>query len=260
VASARPRIHDTGEGPAIVLLHAFPQDASMWDHQVAGLSGDHRCLRPDAFGCGASPPPPAGLDMPAWADAVLAALDDAGVDGFALCGLSMGGYLAFALLRRAPERIRALALMSTRATPDTDSARADRLAMAATMHAGDAGAVAALVEPMTARLLSPRAAGEFHISDPVRGRIRRCTPAGIAACQEVMAGRGDSTDLLTEIRVPVLVVSGSEDAITPPDEMRGMAAAIPGARYELLEGAGHLVNLERPHRVTALLREFLDSS
>ena len=230
----------------------------MWDHQVAGLSGDHRCVRPDAFGCGGSPPPPAGLDMRSWADAVLAALDDAGVDGFTLCGISMGGYLAFELLRRAPQRIRALALMATRATADTDSASADRLAMAGRMRAGGAQAVAELVEPMTARLLSPAAAGEFHVSDPVRGRIRRCTPAGIAACQEVMAGRGDSTDVLAEIRVPVLVISGSQDAIIPPDEMRGMAAAIPGARYELVEGVGHLVNLERPHRVTALLREFLD--
>ena len=232
----------------------------MWDHQVAGLSRDHRCVRPDAFGCGGSPPPPAMLDMPSWADAVLAALDDAGVDGFTLCGVSMGGYLAFELLRRASERIRALALLSTRATPDADPARADRLAMAGRIRAGGAPAVAELVEPMTARLLSAGAVGEFHVSDPVRGRIRRCTPEGVAACQEVMAGRGDSSDLLAEIRVPVLVVSGGQDAMIPPDEMRGMAAAIPGARFELVEEAGHLVNLERPHRVTALLGEFLDGA
>lgn len=254
-----PRLHDTGDGPPLVLLHAFPQDASMWDHQVAGLSARWRCLRPDAFGCGASPPPPEALDMESWAGAVLASLDAAGVDRFALCGLSMGGYLGFEMVRAAPRRITALVLMATRSTADSEVARADRLAMAASLRGRGTQALEEIVETMTARLLSRAAAGEFHVSDPVRGRIRRCTATGIAACQEAMAGRRDNSELLARIEVPALVIAGGEDAIIPPAEMQAMASSIPGARFELVEGAGHLVNLERHLRVTRLLADFLDA-
>ena len=111
-----PAIHDTGTGEAVLFLHAFTMDASQWDHQVAALSGDMRCVRVDLWGCGDSPPPPEVI--PAWmrfAAAVLDALDSRNIDRVAVVGLSMGGYLAFALWRLAPERIRALALCNTRA-------------------------------------------------------------------------------------------------------------------------------------------------
>ena len=246
-----------------MLLHAFPQDASMWDHQVAALSGRARCLRPDAYGCGAEPhaePPPAGsVTLDAWAAAILDALDVAGVDRFALAGLSMGGYLAFALHRAAPERFVALALSATRAAADIDTARAARLAMVERLRAGAGSARDAEVEPTVERLLSPRARGEFHVSDPVRGRVRRCSPEGMAACQEAMASRPDSTPQLASITVPTLVVAGEEDGVVPVEEMRAMAAAIPGARFEVVAGAGHLVNLEQPETVNALLGGWLDS-
>jgi pimeloyl-ACP methyl ester carboxylesterase len=119
------------------------------------------------------------------------------------------------------------------------------------------GGVESTVEPMTARLLAPESAAEFHISDPVRGRIRRATAAGVAAAQEAMAARPDSTPLLASIRVPALVLVGSQDAVTPPAEAEAMAAAIPGGRLEVIEGAGHLSNLERVDAFNGALEEFL---
>src|ERR1700680_3606492 len=104
-------VHETGSGPAVLFLHAFPLDASQWDHQVAALSGSRRCLRPDFWGCGASPPPsqdPASLDD--YARSVLSALDELRVGRFTVVGLSMGGYIALALWRVAADRISALAL------------------------------------------------------------------------------------------------------------------------------------------------------
>jgi 3-oxoadipate enol-lactonase len=250
-----PHIHDTGSGPALLLLHAFPLDASQWDHQVAAMSDRYRCLRPDAYGCGHSPAPPRpGMTLDDVARDVLAALDARGVDSFAVVGLSMGGYTAFALLRLAPERVRALVLCDTRATADSDAARADRLAMAETLRRDG---VEVIVETMAARLLAPASLAEFHVSDPVRGRIRRCTPEGLAACQEAMAARPDSSELLGGIRVPTLVVVGAEDAVTPPDEAQRMAAAIPGARCEVIDGAGHLANLERWDGFNAVVGGFL---
>jgi 3-oxoadipate enol-lactonase len=254
VSERLPHVHDTGTGPALLFLHAFPLDASEWDHQVAALSDRYRCLRPDAFGCGSSPPPPPGLTLDGVAEAVLAALDRLGVREFAVVGLSMGGYTAFALLRGAAERVRALALCDTRAAADGEQARADRLAVAETVRRDG---VEGIVESSVQRLLAPRGAAEFHISDPVRGRIRRCTPEGVAACQEAMAARPDSTPLLGGIAVPTLVLVGSEDAVTPVEEARGMASAIPGARLQVVEGAGHLSNLERWDAFNAALGGFL---
>jgi pimeloyl-ACP methyl ester carboxylesterase len=250
-----PAIHDTGTGDAVLFLHAFTLDASQWDHQVAALSGDVRCVRVDLWGCGTSPPPPAGEpNLDGFAASVLAALDSRDIDRVALVGLSMGGYLAFAVWRLAPERIRALVLCNTRAAADADESRDDRLAMAERVEREQS--VESIVEPMVARLLSPGARAEAHIVDPVRGRIRRCTPAGIAFAQRAMAARPDSTGLLASINVPALMIAGTQDAIVVASEVRAMAEGIPGARYAELD-CGHLSNLEIPRAFNKQLADFL---
>lgn len=252
-----PHIHDTGAGPPLVLLHAFPLDASMWDHVVAELSAGHRCLRPDAPGCGESPAPEPGQGLDDIARGVLEGLDRLGVGRFSAVGLSMGGYLAMAMLRLAADRIDSLVLADTKATADSAAARADRLAMAATVR--EQG-VEPIVESMVERLLSARGRTEFHISDPVRARIRRCSPAGVAACQEAMAARPDSGEVLATLRIPVLGIVGAEDAVTPPEVMSAMCDAIPTARLTVIPGAGHLSNLERREAFTDELRGFLDAA
>jgi pimeloyl-ACP methyl ester carboxylesterase len=250
-----PAIHDTGTGEAVLFLHAFTMDASQWDHQVAALSGDMRCVRVDLWGCGSSPPPPAGdPSLDTFAAAVLDALAERDVDRFSVVGLSMGGYLAFALWRLAPERIRALALCNTRAAADAPGPREDRLAMADLVEREQS--VEPIIEPMVARLLSPDAQAEAHIVDPVRGRIRRCTPAGIAFAQRAIASRPDNTGLLTSINVPTLVIAGAQDAIVGPAEVRAIADTIPDARYVELD-CGHLSNLELPRPVNEHLAALL---
>ncbi|HEV7465808.1 MAG TPA: alpha/beta fold hydrolase [Candidatus Dormibacteraeota bacterium] len=238
------------------MLHAFPLDGSQWDHQVAVLSDRWRCLRPDALGCGASPPPPPGLTLDAVAAALLDELDARDVDEVAVVGLSMGGYTVMAMLRQAPQRVRvrALVLADTRAAADAEPVRADRLAMAARVRAEG---VEPIVETMLPKLLSARGREEAHVADPVRGRIRRCTPEGVASCQEAMAARPDSTEVVAAVRVPTLVICGAEDAVTPVEEMRAMAATIPGSRFAVIEQAGHLSNLEQPAEFGALLNDFL---
>jgi pimeloyl-ACP methyl ester carboxylesterase len=250
-----PAIHDTGTGDAVLFLHAFTLDASQWDHQVAALSGDMRCVRVDMWGCGESPPPPTGEpSLDDFAASVLAALDSRHIDRVALVGLSMGGYLGFAVWRLAPERIRSLVLCNTRSAADAGGPRDDRLAMAERVEREES--VESIVEPMVARLLSPRAQAEAHIVDPVRGRIRRCTPAGIAFAQRAMAARPDSSGLLASIDVPALVIAGAQDAIIAAAEVGAMADSIPGAHYVELD-CGHLSNLEVPRAFNQQLAEFL---
>jgi 3-oxoadipate enol-lactonase len=248
-------LHDSGEGPAVLMLHAFPLDASQWDHQVAALSGGYRCLRPDFWGCSSSPPPPGPIDFDGYAATLLAELDARGVGEFAVCGISMGGYAAFALVRAAPQRVTALVLSNTRASAEPDSGRAERAALTETVRAEG---IEAVVEPSVQRLLCPRCREEVHIADPVRGRVRRVTVDGYAAIQRAIAGRVDSTAMLGSIRVPTLVVAGSADAIIPIDESRAMAEAIPQARLEVFESSGHLANLEQPQRFSVLVRELLE--
>jgi 3-oxoadipate enol-lactonase len=251
-----PVIHDSGDGPALVLLHAFPLDASQWDAQVAALSGRYRCLRPDFWGCGTSPEPSGAVSLESFAVDVLRELDGLGVNEFSVCGLSMGGYVAFALLRLARARLRSLVLANTRPAADGDDVRAGRRAMAEQVRAGG---VEAIVEPMTERMLCARCRDEVHIADPVRGRIRRCTSAGVVAALDAMAGRPDSTELLGGIDVPTLVVCGTEDVIVRAEEARAMAAAIPGAALEEFNGGAHLTNLEQPARFSAVLGDYLDA-
>jgi len=249
-------LHDTGSGPSLLLLHAFPLDASQWDHQVAALSGDFRCLRPDMWGCGQSPelPEPLTATLDGYAGAVLHSLDAAGVGEFVAVGSSMGGYAALALLRLAPERVSALVLASARAAADTPKQAENRRKMAElALQDGVETAV-----PMVKRLLGSRAREEPQISDPLVGRIRRCRPAGIAACQSAMACRPNSTPLLGLVDVPALVILGDQDAILSLDEARDEAAVLPRGELAVVAGAGHLPNLEDPPAFTAMLREFLD--
>jgi pimeloyl-ACP methyl ester carboxylesterase len=249
-------IHDSGDGPALVMLHGFPLDASMWDAQVAALSGRYRCLRPDFWGCGTSGAPPGPVSIDSYALDVLRELDSLGVDEFSVCGVSMGGYMSFALLRATRGRMRSLVLANTRAAADTDAARAARTVMADEVRAGG---VDAIVESMTARMLCPSCRDEVHIADPVRGRIRRCTQEGVIASLEAIAGRPDSTAMLGDINVPTMVVYGTADVIVPLEESRAMAAAIRGAVVEEFLGGGHLANLEQPARFSAVLGAFLDA-
>lgn len=250
-----PAVHETGSGDTVLFLHAYTLDASQWDHQVAALSGDRRCVRVDLWGCGDSPPPPDETpSLDSYAASVLAALDARGIDRFTVVGLSMGGYLAFAMLRRARSRIRALALCSTRAAGDDAPRRDDRLAIAERVEREQS--VESIVEPMIERLLAPTSIGEPHISDPVRGRIRRCSPAGIAYAQRAMAARPDSTDMLGSIDLPTLVIAGTQDAIIPVAEVRAMSGAITGATLIELD-CGHLTNLEEPRAFNNALGSFL---
>lgn len=251
-------MHDTGSGPALLFLHAFPLDASQWDHQVAAISADHRCLRPDMWGCGWSPPPPDDPpSLDAYAHAVLDALDERRVDRFGAVGLSLGGYIALALLRIAAPRILSLTLCNTRAGADTPEGRADRLALADRVL--DSGSVEALVEPNVERLLSARSRGEAHVTDPLRARIRRCTPAGVAYAARAMAARPDSSALLPSVAAPTLVIAGRDDSVIPLAEMQALAGAVRGG--QLVEmSCGHLSNLEDPHGFTAHLQRFLAAS
>ncbi|HET6575466.1 MAG TPA: alpha/beta fold hydrolase [Fimbriiglobus sp.] len=246
-----------GDGRPVVLLHAFPLCREMWAAQ-RGLADRFRVVTPDLFGFGGSPVPAGGWTMDAMADALAAFLPGIGIaQPVVLGGLSMGGYVALAFARKYPDRLRGLVLADTRAEADTAEAKANRDKTIALARSESSVAV---VEQMLPKLL-----GEFTRKNRphVVGEVLRIGTAqsadGIAAALAAMRDRPDSTALLPTIRVPALVVVGAEDALTPPDGARAMAAAIPDARLDVIPTAGHLSAMECPAEFTTAVRMFLAS-
>ena len=251
-----PLTTDEGTGPAVVLLHGFPHDRALWRHQVAALSDAHRCIAPDLPGFGSSSPLPAPT-VEAYADAVVALLDELGVARATVAGLSMGGYVAFALWRRYPERVRALILCDTKSGADTDEARAKRRDLIAVAERDGAAAVAATqLDGMLGK--TTRATRPAVVSD-VRAMMERQPVIGITGALTALMQRPDSTSLLGDISVPVLVAVGDEDTLTPPKEALAMHRAIRTSTLVEIAQSGHATALEQPAAVNAAFRAFLGS-
>jgi pimeloyl-ACP methyl ester carboxylesterase len=251
-----PPAASSGAGTPLVLLHAFPLDGRMWAPQVDALAGTYQVIVPDLRGFGAASDQAveeAGMDL--LADDLLRLLDDRGLDRVVLGGLSLGGYVALAFLRRHADRVSGLVLLDTKATADSDQARQDRLAMAERVLAEGNDFVPEVMLPKllgeTTREHRPEVVSE------VANLYRDQTPQAIAGAQRGMAARAATTDVLASVAVPTLVVTGEEDAVTGPEVGRDLAAGIPGARFLLVEEAGHLVNLEQPEIVNEALLDFL---
>jgi pimeloyl-ACP methyl ester carboxylesterase len=175
------------------------------------------------------------------------------VDGpFVAVGCSMGGYLSFELWRQAPERIAALVLADTRATPDSPEQREARDDSIRVL--GEAGHEAFWAD------LAPKIFAE-DVEPVVVERARAITfeqpLTGLVATQETIRDRVDSRPTLSTIDVPVLVLVGEEDRLTPPADSEAMVAALPDARFSRMAGAGHLAPLEQPEAVAVAVREFL---
>ena len=243
-----------GAGLPLLLLHGWPHDRTLWVGQLRGLVTHARCIAPDLRGFGGSSiVAPFTIDQ--YADDVASLMDVLGIERAVIGGLSMGGYVALAMLRRHRDRIRALVLADTRATADTDEVRANRMRLAALIEKHG-------IEALAARQLRPtlgRTTFEVQpeIVEVVRRMMASSAPVGAIGALHAMAARVDSTDLLATIDVPTLVVGGVEDTFTPPRELETLAAAIPGGRLELLERCGHVCPIERPAAFNHVVSEFL---
>ncbi len=234
----------------LLLLHAWPLDARMWAPQRAALPPELPAVAPDHPGFGSAPLAGPVTTMEACARHALQALDAAGVDRAVVCGLSLGGYVAFEIWRRARERVLGLVLANTRAVADAPEAAQARRDLAERLRRE--GNILAADPP---KLLAPDAPAE--LAEHVRALIADQSAEAIAAALEGMAERPDSTPDLPGISVPTLVVTSTQDQLIPAEVSTAMAEQIPGARLEVIEGVGHLSNLEAPERFTELLREHL---
>jgi pimeloyl-ACP methyl ester carboxylesterase len=248
---------DEGTGRTVVLVHAFPLNSRMWDAQVAALSSEFRVIAPDLRGFGLTGAGSGPQSIEEMAADIRGLLDELGLSRVTLVGLSMGGYVSMAFYRRYPEALNALVLADTRGGADTDEGRQRRLLSALKV---ERDGVAAIVDDMISVLLGKTTR---ETRPDVVGRVRKLisenSPGGVAAAQRAMADRLDSTELLGSVKIPVLLIVGEEDTLSPPAEFRALHAIIPGAELRIIDGAGHLSNLESPQEFNAALLQFLRS-
>lgn len=241
--------------PKIVFLHAFPLGNEMWAEQFAAFESKFDCLAPNFRGFGDSSPFEVKPTFEAMARDIAEMLDALGIsEKVVLCGLSMGGYCAFEFVRAFPEKVRALVLCDTRADADSSEARESRNEMLGFALRNDSRAVA---QKMLPKLLGKSNANRADLAFEIEEMAAKSRHENLAATIQALRDRRDSTPILGEIAVPTLAICGQEDEISTPQIMREMAAQIPGARFEEIERAGHLSNLENPARFNAVLGEFL---
>lgn len=243
-----------GSGPAVLFVHGYPLDRTLWGPQLAGLEG-YQVIAPDLRGLGLSDAPDLGYSMATYADDLAALLEAMQLDEAVLVGLSMGGYVVFEFLRRHRDRVRAVVLCDTRAEADSAETRRLRDQQASMVREHGAGAV---VDQMLPRLVAPGAAPA--VIDRVRTMMTAAPVAGMAGALSAMRDRPDSTPLLGSMEdIPTMIVVGELDQMTPVDLSRSMASAIPGARLEVIPNVGHLPPLESPSEFNAVLVDFLKS-
>jgi len=255
LGSATLHYREAGGGTDVaLLLHAFPLHSGMWAPQLAALAPGWRVLAPDYRGLGESRGAGDVTTMELIVEDVLGLLRQLGVRRAAVAGLSMGGYVALELYRRAPKLFRGLALCDTKAGPDTEAQKDVREQFAKDALAKGLDWVADNFTPKLLREETTRA-----LSDEVKDLIRGGTPEGVAAAQRGMARRKDSLPTLPLITCPTLVMCGDEDRLTPPAESQRIASLVKGVRFLHIPAAGHLSNLENPSAFNAALTSFFAS-
>jgi pimeloyl-ACP methyl ester carboxylesterase len=236
----------------ILMLHAFPLDSGMWSRQVDGLSASVPVVPVDLPGFDGAPlAEPEGW-MDKAADRAAAALNGTGIDRVVVCGLSMGGYVAFSFWRRHRDLVAGLVFANTRADADDEAARERRRGMAERLRAEGSGFLLESPPP----LLSEQAPEALW--DEVRTHIERQPPEAIARAALGMAARADSAADLAGIDVPVLVITADADTLIAPEISQRIADGIPGSKLAVITGAGHLSNLEAPDEFNRLVLEHVE--
>ena len=245
------------ENNAIIFIHGFPFDASTWQKQVEALKDNFFCITYDARGLGASEVGDGQFTMEMFVDDLVSVLNSQNVVKAALCGLSMGGYIALRAVEREGGRFTKLILCDTRADADDNAGKLKRSANVKKINeVGAAKFVEDFLPICVADSFRENNAAEF---DALVKRFSATSAAGLKGCQIMMMSRNDMTGLLPKIEVPVLVVCGEKDAFSPPAIMKSMAEQISGSRFVVVPEAGHLSPIENPEFVNREIRAFLSA-
>jgi pimeloyl-ACP methyl ester carboxylesterase len=246
-----------GDGPDIVLLHAFPANHEMWLPVAKSLASRYRVTLMDLRGHGLSTVGEAPATIEKHAADLARVAKAAGINRAIFAGVSIGGYILFEFWRTFRDQVRGLILADTRATADPTDARASRLQSAKDV-----------LERGTEQFINsmlPKLLGETthknrpDLVDAARKMMSRTSSAGISATLQGMAARPDSIATLKTINLPTLVIAGDEDTLTPLADAQLIHQNIKGSDLKVISHAGHYVVFENAEETTRVIRAFVDN-
>jgi pimeloyl-ACP methyl ester carboxylesterase len=243
----------SSSSPVLVLVHAFPMGAGMWRPQLEVAPGWRIVAPPLAGFDGRALPTAASMD--AYARDLLGSLDAMAIGRAVFCGLSMGGYVIFALLRQAPERVAGLILADTRTSTDNPERRAARQR---SIELARRSGPAAIADEMLPNILGPTTRAQRpEVVAELRRLIESQPAETIATALEAMINRADASDVLAQVSVPTTMIVGEEDTVTPVSDAEQMQRLVPGSTVVTIPAAGHMANLEAPEPFNAAMRTLL---
>lgn len=243
------------DSPAILFIHAFPLSRAMWDSQVAALSDSFRVIAYDLRGMGKSQAGTGQYTLDTYADDCIALLDHLQINEAIICGLSLGGYIALRTIERHPTRFKKLILADTKSEADGNEAKVKRFGMIQKIQLRG---VTSFTQDFVKGVFLPETFQKKpELIQATLDMIHQNDPIGVIGALLAMAARTDTTESLSKIKVPTLVLVGEKDGTTPPDGARKMAAAIQGSQFQIIPNAAHMSNLENPGEFNRVLKEFL---
>jgi pimeloyl-ACP methyl ester carboxylesterase len=248
---------EKGQGAPLVFIHGHPFNRTMWREQLRAFSTHYRVIAPDLRGYGESSVLPGKTYLEDFARDLAHLLEQLNAIGIVLCGLSMGGQIDLEFYRLFPWYVRALILADTSAQLDTEEVKQARYVIAERlMNEGIHG----YADEVLPRMISPKTIDEIpEIAAQVHSMMRATPPIGAAAALRGRAERRDYSPLLPEIQVPTLIIVGSSDEFTPVRDAEYMHRRIPNSRMVVIDGAGHMPNMEQPAEFNRIVKEFVQN-
>ncbi len=243
------------EKTPVLFVHGFPFDHHMWENQISKLSSEYLCISYDIRGLGDSDPGDGQYTIEAFVDDLEIVMNEMNISKPVLCGFSMGGYISLRAVERMESKFAGLILCDTKSSPDTNEGKIGRAQGIKKINTEGA---AAYVQNFI-----PNCFCEYSLENK-KELVQECitrseffSPGGIKGCLLAMAGRTDTTEYLSSIGFPVLVLCGEEDNLTTPDVMMGMSDKIQNSEFFTISKAGHLSPLENPAEVNKHISVFL---
>ncbi len=245
------------QGIPIIFIHAFPMTHAMWEPQLKALPSKYFGLAYDIRGIGKSPVGDGQYTMEMFVDDLLALMDHLKISSAVLCGLSLGGYIALRFAEKFPDRLKGLVLCNTRSEADTNEGKLNRAESIKTIKSE--GGLSAYAKKFIPNTLSSETKRDHpEVLDLLNKLMVSQSPLGVCGAQLAMISRTDTTEFVSHISCPSLVIHGEEDALIPINQAEKMSQRIPNCRLVALSKTGHISNLENPKLFNQALFEFLE--